>query len=307
MLTSYFSTSKLSNLLFSMGYLLVFLLMARWESFSPFIWGVFFKEFLMVLVVLASLLAFNFIARKNILTQHNGYKTLFLATLSCLLLPALQNSDLILANFFCLLAIRRIISLKSQQDSIKKIFDASFLICIASLFYFWSILFLFLVYCGVFIHLRRYGNLYLIPMLAVFSVAILVTQVDLLLTDTFYTIQQWVVPSNLDFSAYSDPAVFIPVSIIIALTLWPLFFYLGLIRRASGHNKSSFQLVLIWLLIAFTVAFMGETKDGGELLFLIPPMAIVLTNYVQNLGDKWFREMILLLAILAPVGLLLFL
>src|SRR5690625_1534952 len=155
MLTSYFSTSKLSNLLFSMGYLLVFILLARMQFYSSFSWSVVFKEVLIVLVVLASLLAFNFIARKNVLTQHNGYKTLFLATFSSMLLPALKNSDLILANFFCLLAIRRIISLKSQQHSIKKIFDASFLICIASLFYFWSILFLLLVYFGVFIHLRR--------------------------------------------------------------------------------------------------------------------------------------------------------
>ncbi len=307
MLTSYFSTSKLSNLLFSMGYLLVILLLVRWQFYTPFSWSVFFREILVVLVVLASLLAFNFIARKNLLTQHNGYKTLFLATFSCMLLPALENSDLILANFFCLLAMRRIISLRSQQDSIKKIFDASFLICIASLFYFWSILVLFLVYCGIFIHLRRYGNLYLIPVLAFFTVGLLVTQVDLLLTDTFYTIQQWVEPSQMDFSAYSDPSVFIPVSIIIALTIWPLISYLSLIRRASGHNKSSFQLVLIWLFVAFGVAIMGETKDGGELLFLIPPMAIVLTNYVQTLADKWFREMILLLAVLTPIGLLVFL
>lgn len=307
MLTSYFNTSRLSNLLFSMGYLLVFLLLARWESFSPWNWGTFFKEFLVIMVVMASLLAFNFIARKNILTQDNGYKTLFLATLSCMLIPALENSDLILANFFCLLAMRRIISLKSQQNSIKKIFDASFLICLASLFYFWAVFFLLLVYCGVFIHLRRFGNLYLIPVLALLTVALLVTQVDLLLTDTFYTVQQWVEPSQMDFSAYSDPSVFIPVSIIIALTIWPLFSYLGLIQRTSGHNKSSLQLVLIWLLIALGVAIMGETKNGGELLFLVPPMAIVLTNYIQNLGDKWFREMILLLAILAPIGLLVFL
>lgn len=307
MLTSYFSTSRLSNLLFSMGYLLVFLLIARAEFFNPLSWGIFFREFLIILLVMASLLAFNFIAKKNVLTQHNAYKTLFLATFTCMLLPALENSDLLLASFLCLLAVRRIISLKSQQDSIKKIFDASFLICLASLFHFWSILLLFLVYFGVFLHLRRYANLYLIPITALFTAALIVTQVDLLLTDTFFTIEQWVVPSNLDFSSYSDPSVFIPVSIVIALTIWPLFSYLGTIQRISGHHKSSFQLVLMWLLIGIAVAVMGETKDGGELIFLIPPMAIVLTHYVQNLEDKWFREMILLLAILAPVGLLVFL
>ena len=290
-----------------MVYLLVFLIIARFEFLFPFSAVGIAKELLVLVVVVLSFLAFNFIAQKNILTDRNAYKLLFLVSFTCMLLPALKNADIIIANFFVLLALRRIISLKSQQDSIKKIFDASFLICLASLFYFWTILFLFLVYFGVFIHLRRYGKLYLVPILAVLTAFTIATLVDLVYTDSFFYISEWTEAANLDFSGYSEPAVFIPVSIILAITIWSLFFYLVLIQRASGHNKSSLVIVLVCLFNALLVAVLGESKDSGELLFYIAPLSIILSNYVQRLEDKWFRESLLVFAILAPVLLLVFL
>lgn len=285
----------------------MFLIIARFEFLFPLSAVGIAKELLVLVVVVLSFLAFNFIAQKNILTDRNAYKLLFLVSFTCMLLPALKNADIIIANFFVLLALRRIISLKSQQDSIKKIFDASFLICLASLFYFWTILFLFLVYFGVFIHLRRYGKLYLVPILAVLTAFTIATLVDLVYTDSFFYISEWTEAANLDFSGYSEPAVFIPVSIILAITIWSLFFYLVLIQRASGHNKSSLVIVLVCLFNALLVAVLGESKDSGELLFYIAPLSIIVSNYVQRLEDKWFRESLLVFAILAPVLLLIFL
>lgn len=306
MLTSFFSNTRPGNFIFAMIYMLVFLLIVRFEFLFPFEFTTLVWEVFVLVLVILSVLAFNFIAQKNVLTDRNAYKLLFLASFTCMLIPALKNTNIIIANFFVLLALRRIISLKSQQDNIKKIFDATFLICVASVFYFWCILFLFLVYCGIFMHLRRFGKLYLVPIVAILTAFIIATVVDLINTDTFYVFSDWWVFPNLDFSAYSDPAIFIPVSIILALTIWSLFFYLPIIRKSGGHNKSSLMLVLLSLLNALAVAVMGQTKDSGELLFFIAPLAIVVTNYVQSLEDKWFHESLMWFAFLAPVLLLMY-
>lgn len=306
MLTSFFSTTKPSNFIFTMIYMLVFLLITRFEFLLPFDFMNVMSELAVFGLFILSFLTFNFIAHKNVLTDRNAYKLLFLVSFTCLLLPALENANIIIANFFVLLALRRIISLKTQQDAIKKIFDATFLICLSSVFYFWAILFLFLVYCGIFMHLRMFGKLYLVPLVAILAAFSIATLVDLISTNTFYTFAQWWMPSNFDFSAYSNPAIFIPVSIILALTIWSLLFYLVLIRKTGGHNKSSLSLVLLCLINALAVAVMGETKDSGELLFYVAPLAIVVTNYVQSLKDKWFQESLMLFAILAPVLLLIY-
>lgn len=306
MLTSFFSNTRPGNFIFAMIYMLVFLLIARFEFLFPLDFTSVLRELSVFVLFILSILAFNFIAQKNLLTDRNAYKLLFLVSFTCMLIPALENTNIIIANFFVLLALRRIISLKTQQDNVKKIFDATFLLCLASVFYFWTILFLFLVYCGIFMHLSRFGKLYLVPVVAILTAYSIATLADLISTDTFYTFSDWWVSSNFDFSAYSNPAIFIPVSIILALTIWSLFFYLVLIRKSGGHNKSSLLLVLLALFNALAVAVMGETKDSGELLFYVAPLAIVVTNYVQSLKDKWFQESLLWFAILAPVLLLIY-
>lgn len=306
MLTSFFSNTRPANFIFAMIYMLVFLLIARFEFLSQLDFTTVIRELSVLVLFILSILAFNFIAQKNVLTDRNAYKLLFLVSFTCMLIPALENTNVIIANFFVLLALRRIISLKSQQHNVKKIFDATFLICVASVFYFWTILFLFLVYCGIFMHLRRFGKLYLVPIVAILTAYIIATVIDLINTDTFYIFSDWWVAPNFDFSAYSDPAIFIPVSIILALTIWSLFLYLSIIRKSGGHNKSSLMLVLLSLINAFAVAVMGQSKDSSELLFYVAPLAIVVTNYVQNLEDKWFQESLMWFAILAPVLLLVY-
>lgn len=306
MLTSFFSKSKPVNFTFAAVYMVLFLIIARAGEVAEFSFPIILREALVLLLMILSLVAFNFIAKRNVLTERNAYKTLFFAAFASMLFEALRDADIIIANFFVLLALRRIISLKSQQESIKKIFDATFLICVASIFYFWSILFLALIYLGIFIHLRRYGKLYLVPIIGFITALSITTSADLLTTDTFYTVSQWLDQPNFDFSAYRSIEVLVPVSFLFALTLWTLFFYLNLIQRLSGGTKSSHILVFLCLLISLGVAAFGPVKDSGELLFFLAPLVIMVTNYVQRLGDRWFKEMLLWLVVVIPFVLLIF-
>ena len=97
-------------------------------------------------LILGSFFLVNFIAKKNGLTKDSGYTMLFFF-LFLLISPTIWNNFFVLAaHFFILLAMRRLVSLQTLKAPKEKIFDASLWIFVASLFQFWCILFIILVY-----------------------------------------------------------------------------------------------------------------------------------------------------------------
>jgi hypothetical protein len=85
---------------------------------------------------------------ENGLSKDSAY-TVFLFLLIVFFPSVLDNVNLVVANFFILLAFHRLISLQSLKASKEKIFDASFWIIVAALFQFWSILYLVLVFISI--------------------------------------------------------------------------------------------------------------------------------------------------------------
>ncbi|WP_029036354.1 DUF6427 family protein [Salinimicrobium xinjiangense] len=304
MLTSFFSNSRPINFIIVAVFIVLFYIAANFNVFlSSSFWGI-LQEVGILLVLILSVFILNFISGRNELTGRNAYKSILFAGFLCMFSAALQNNDVILANLFILLALRRILSLKSQKDIVKKIFDATFWVGVASLFYFWSILFLFVVYFGVLVHVGHRFKNWLVPLVSLLSLLSIVTSVDLLITDTFYTFSDWYQQSNFNFENYRQSALLIPVAFLFALTLWSSFFYMLIIQKASANAKASLFLILLCAGVAITVGVLAPNKNGSELLFFFAPLAIIVTNYFQNMEDKWFKETLLVLVVLLPVLLL---
>jgi hypothetical protein len=287
-------------------YIFIFYLFANLQAlFSAPFW-VIWQEVGMFLILVLSVFILNFISGRNELTGRNAYKSILFAGFLCMFSAALQNNDVIIANLFLLLALRRILSLKSQRETVKKIFDATFWIGVASLFYFWSILFLFVVYFGLLVHVGHRFKNWLVPVAALLALLSIVTSADLLITNTFYTLADWTQAINLDFEQYRNLSLLIPAAFLFALTLWSSFFYVIIIQKASANAKSSLFIILLCAAVALTVGVLAPTKNGSELMFFFAPLAIVVTNYFQSMKDQWFKEMLFLTIILLP-GLLLLL
>ncbi|NJW52001.1 DUF6427 family protein [Salinimicrobium oceani] len=304
MLTSFFSNSRPINFIIVAVYLTFFYVAANFSLFLSAPVGVVFKELGMLVVLVLSVFILNFISGRNELTGRNAYKSVLFAGFLCMFAAALKNNDVILANLFLLLSLRRILSLKSQREIVQKIFDATFWVGVASLFYFWSILFLFVVYFGILVHVGHRFKNWLVPLIALLTLLSIVTSADLLLTDTFYTFSDWYQSSSFNFDAYRQPILLIPAAFLFALTLWSSFFYMLIIQKASANSKSSLFLILLCTGVAITAGVLAPTKNGSELLFFFAPLAIVVTNYFQHMNDKWFKEILLLLIVLLPVLLL---
>ncbi len=301
MLTSFFSKSKPVNGVAITVFLIIFFIIANFkEWFTDFNLLYFLEKLAVLFSLILSVFTLNFIAKKNELTQRSAYKILFFVVFSASFFTLLRNHQVIFANLLVLFAFRRIISLKTKKVMQKKIFDATFWICIASLFYFWSILFLIVVYAGILYYLPKPKN-WLIPPIAAIAVAALTLSFHILFYDQFYTFSQWFERSNFDYSNYQNLEILIPLSIILALTLWTLVQFLTVANKASVSMKPSLNLVLLSLITAVVVAIFAPTKDGSELIFFFVPLSIVTSIYFDQRQDKVFREVLLVLLILMPL------
>ena len=132
-----------------------------------------FKKTAIGVVVLFSGLITNFVSKRNGLSKDSGYSMLFFLLLLLFFPTLYDNINLVFANFFILLALRRLISLQSQKASKEKIFDASLWIFVASLFHFWCIIFLVLVFISIISHVSGDYRNWLLPFIAFFTVVIL--------------------------------------------------------------------------------------------------------------------------------------
>lgn len=302
MLTSFFSKSKPINFLAVLLFMSVFYILANFGAmFEDLYLRVLFKKLGVLLCFLIGIYVLNFIAKKNDLTKRSAFKIIIFAAFSVSFPEILRDNQVIVANLCVLLALRRILSLKSHKEVQKKIFDATFWICIASLFYFWSVLFLIIVYSGILVHTGGYFKNWLIPPIAFLGVFALVTSFDIVVYGNFYTFYDWYQDSLFDFSKYQEPSLLMPLSIILALALWTLFYYFGLMQKASINSRPTYVLVLLTLLVSLGIALLSPDKDGRELLFFFVPLAIITSNYFENKKDKIFKELLLFVIILMPL------
>ena len=91
-----------------------------------------------LLTLIASLFITNFITKRNGLSKDNSYSALFFVAFLLFIPKVFTDSSIVISGFFVLLAMRRLISMKSLVTPKEKIFDASLWIFIAALFHFWS-------------------------------------------------------------------------------------------------------------------------------------------------------------------------
>ena len=300
MLTSFFGKSKPVIGVVLAVLMIVFFVIANFRDwFLDLQFSVLFEKLLVLLAFVLSLYILNFIAKKNELTRRSAYKILFFALFTTSFYSLMENTQVILANLFLLLSLRRIISLKTKKEMQKKIFDATFWICIASLFYFWSILFLFVVFIGIFYYLPQIKN-WLIPSVVFFGVAILTLTFHLLMYNKLYGFWDWIETSNFDFTQYQQLKILVPLSIILAVLIWTLPGFMRLIQKASISMRPSLTLILVALIGAVFVAIFAPTKDGSELIFFFVPLSIIASNYFERKKDKIFKEILLVILILMP-------
>ncbi|MDO6759764.1 DUF6427 family protein [Tamlana sp. 2_MG-2023] len=264
------------------------------------------KQVAMLLTIYASILLINFIANKNSLTETNHFEIL-LFSLFLLFLPQTTNyGKVIFSNFFVLLGLRRIISLRSQKEVKKKLFDAAFWIAIAALFYFWSILFFALIILSLALYTDNNLRHWVIPFLGVFAVVLIGSATSVVVYDSYFEIFNLSsIKLSYDFSPYNSLTYLIAITLLVSFGVWSSFYYLKNIKKKKKVFRVSFKTIVLAAIIGFLIVILAPEKNGSEFLFVFMPLAIILASYIEIIQEKWFKEIFLAVLILVPFILLL--
>ena len=247
------------------------------------------------------MLIFAFIIKKNNLTQINSY-ALFIFI--CLLLSTpnvFQNSKPIFSTVFILLALRRILSFNSKKNIQKKILDASLWIGVATLFYFWSILFLLVLYAALIQLASKNFKLFLIPIIGMFFVFIICTIYFLYLDNNLYWYTDYKKFISFDFSSYKLLNNFFSLLVILLITVISLVFKVLNFRKTPLRKKSKYWIIIFTLITGIILVLITGQKNGVELIFTIVPISILFSNFIEALQRGWVSEMMLWFLLLAPI------
>ena len=307
MITRFFSTSKPIHLVLVSFFVFGLFLVIRFGYYSEGIDSTqILKELVLYSVTILSIFVLSFFVNKNNLTKQNSFKILFFSLFLACIPETIQHGNIIISNVFILFAIRRIISLRSNLSIKKKLFDAAFWIVLASLFYFWAILFLILVFAALIFYSIGQINNWIIPFTGILTVVLIVVCYYILTENSFGDINRYVDGLSFDFSNYNKLSLIISITIILSLGLWALFFYIRKLQDKTRAYRPSFILILIALIIGSTIVILAPNKNGSEFIFLFGPLAIIMTNYIESIKETWFAEVFVWLLIITPIAQLVF-
>ncbi|MDN3723119.1 DUF6427 family protein [Aequorivita sp. SDUM287046] len=311
MLTSFFGKSSPVNYLILGVFIVVGYLFGSISGSSLVITPyLLFVHGAFILLSVLMLLLLDFIIRKNHLTKSNTFAIFFFTCFISMLPVIFLQHNILLANAFLILALRRIMSLRSDRNSSKKILDASVWITIASLFYFWSLLFFVPLWFAIIQKPNSNYKQMLIPFTGFLAIFMMNTAYQLLMSNSFDWFFNWNKPISFDFSKYNAASVLVPATVILGFYIWTGAYRIIRLSAVSLKEKSNYLLMLYLSITSLLVALFGPQKTGAELLFVLAPVSIIAANYIEgfdtdrfmekDMSEFWFKEIMLWLILILP-------
>jgi hypothetical protein len=256
-------------------------------------WQGFLYGSLYFISIVASCFVVNFISLKNNLTRNDNYAILLFFIFLLFFPTIFKNKNILISNFLLLLSLRRVLSLKSMKNTMEKIFDASFWIFLSALFYFWSILYIGLVFISIILYVSRDYKNWLIPFIALFSVTILFfvfnfmnagEPLEILLNKTYI---------SFDFTYFENIYQNIALAIFSSIAL---LFFVSMIMTISTtptNMQSSYKKIVFSFLLGLGIYVLSANKNNSCLLFCLAPLSIMGANLIENLENNLIKEITL--------------
>ena len=262
-----------------------------------------FSKIGVFVLLLFSFFLVNFISLKNTLTQNDNYAILLFLVFILLFPSVLNNIKIVLSNVFLLLALRRLISLKTLNSSKEKIFDASFWIFLSAIFHFWSILYIVLVFISIIFHSGKEYKNWILPFVSFLCVWILYIAISLILFDN-YSINKAVFQVSFNFFEFKNVYQNMALSIFVSISA--LFFASQTIdyQNKPLNMQSSYKQVYFAFLLAVGIYIFSANKSNDLLMYTFAPLAILGANMFEKMKNSIYKEVSLFL--LLGVGLFFF-
>ena len=245
-----------------------------------------------------TLLLLHQIDRWNELTEtKNSYSIAFFSIFVVLFPSVFAEPNLIGANLLIVIALWRVLTLKTGEGIAQKLFDTSLLIVCASLLHYWALLFLLNVWISLLFYGAQKRRYWFIPLLAIVVVAILAGSVTLVV-NSYYPVIPFLYTSVTEykwtyleiFHNYYIPYLVALVCLVVLLLISLIIYYFK-----RGYHTISSLIVIQFLWVSIGVAVLS-----GEVLYSFAPIAVLFALYIEKIRVWWLKETLLWLMLSLP-------
>ncbi len=246
-----------------------------------------------LLLIATSFYIVNFVVKKNNITKDSGFTAFFYLNFLLFFPSIFNNPNILLSSFFLLLGMRRLISIQTLKFTKEKIFDATFWILLASVFQFWSILFLVVVYASIIFNVSRDYRNWLIPFVSLFVFCVIFTLVSLIFDLNLIVnyLHSAIIDVNFDyFKNYFENIALSMFSVII------LFFGVSMIFAIANRPliiQATFKKLVLSLIISLIVFFISTNKTNDLLLLSFFPLAAIATSFIEYNKNTLQKELVM--------------
>ncbi|SEA49252.1 DUF6427 family protein [Psychroflexus halocasei] len=255
-------------------------------------------------IIVFNIFLMRFIIHKNNFQKSSNY-SIFCLLLYLMIFPeTLSNINMSLALMFNLFAFRRMLSMHSNIDLKKKVFDVGFWCFFSSLFWPPSILVLILAIIAVLFYASDNFRFYILPFLGFTAALVLHYTFKMLVFSTSESyisrLPDFVLQPELNYSSHEQ----IRIYFLIILSLFLLFFLPKIYTGLKLNMQRSLSLFAVaYALFAFALIF-NVNENFSQSFFLIMPLAVITGNFLElkQLKTLW-KEIFIWLLILAAIGL----
>lgn len=260
-------------------------------------------ELLTFVVLLMGVFIINQMVRNEKITDLNSYTILFFVLLVIAFSEDLYQKNAIFTNFFLLLALWRLLSIKSIKNVKHKIFDASLLIAAASLFYDWALVFMLLVFVVINLYDRKTFKNWLVPLVGVATIFVLSFTVLKLNGSLDFFGKQYQFSLGIFKKGSFFEVLNIKALIYILFVLIMAFVVFLRLRNVGGGKLLQLRVIFLAFVLGVAITLLTPADESPMLITFFPASAFM-ANYFENMKKPKLQEIVLILCI--ALSLLLF-
>ncbi|PQJ79943.1 DUF6427 family protein [Polaribacter porphyrae] len=266
-----------------------------------FVVSAFTEVLLFLLLLLSSFFFYNFIRTKNKLTLDNSYGYfVFTLFVICLLRDLFDVKKLSIFLIY-ILFLRKIYSLRSQKNVLQKLFDCGFWFGILFILEPETIIFLPLIYLGIYLHQKITFHTLFAPIIG------FLTPVIIYFTYLFWFDNTETLLNKMVFSVHLDAPFFLQekynwfFNFILAISL--LAISIKSIKTFTINNtfRKNWILIITNFVLAILILLFTDNKTGYFMIFILFPASIIIANGMEMIKKKLLRNIILYLFLVVSI------
>lgn len=255
-------------------------------------------NFLVLAALVIEMLIVNEIIRREKVTGFSSFAMLFFVMFLVVFPESMTDTNVVFCNFFLLLALWRLLAIKTIKNVKHKIFDASLFIGIASLFVDWSLIFLTLVFLVINLYDRATFKNWFIPFVAIITLGILTITSFHLYDNLIFLKEHYRFQMNFlseDFKRFEmiKSIVFVFISLVVMTLV-----FLKLRQRGSG-KLLALRILFFSFLLASVILLVSVKGERAALLGFFP-VSVFITNYLESFEQNRYKEVAIVILLFLP-------